>query len=276
LTTFGRAEKNFEIENSLKFEVTLRIHGDQLGHVASFNAVKLSNGQGLSDKVDLKFLETDDAEFLNEPENDNGESLREDSDEEIEIDSDSQEHESDDEFLNDLDNDNEIDSFSYRKGFVKVDENEILLQCGDKVFPVHESALTDNSSIFAAMLSPGSAGIKQPVLTISDWDPSIAGIIVHYLYLKTLPKDLKVEDAAKILSANKIYDIKGLRNATLSTLCKNLSECSFAGTFTLCDEYGVTSKINKLMERYLIRNGIEVPKESRSRSRGPSRKRARK
>jgi len=150
-------------------------------------------------------------------------------------------------------NDDEIDDENDEEND---DEDDILVECEEYGFPVHKSILSAKSKRFAAMLSSGSAGIKQNKLQLHDLDSVTAGTLFNFIYTEgdEFPESLTVDEAQNILGAAKTYEVKDLISKTFSVLCEDLDTENYFEVVALFKEYGEDSGTQEFLDSFYKQN----------------------
>ena len=113
---------------------------------------------------------------------------------------------------------------------INSDSCDIVIQCGDKIFPVHKCFLMARSEVFKAFLQGNSGEKKDCKIKIEESTPEAVEKMINFIYTGELPS-LTKDMALNLFTLADKYMLLHLKKACGKIVMTTTSTESFIETF---------------------------------------------
>jgi len=151
-----------------------------------------------------------------------------------------------DEFTNDMRSMSLLDADMY----------DFTLICDGQHFPCHKNVLASRSEFFRGLFRHKK---DKKEMEVHDSSPEIVKIVLDFMANGLLPKDIDAK-AKEVIHLADMYGLKGLTDACIVSLVKNLSPENATETLTIVDEHAPNSEQRSKILEYIKKEASQVVK----------------
>lgn len=127
-------------------------------------------------------------------------------------------------------------SADFGKLFDSHEHSDIILKCGEHLFPVHRSILSARSQFFSAMFHSQTPDTVKEIVIIDDIEPISLYYILRYIYSGIIESPLMDVVISLFQVAHK-YGIHSLKRKCSSLIAEQLSGDTIFTALLLADQY---------------------------------------